>query len=146
MNQQITLAKIVGRRLCFSVFLLGSFVVPVPLGQHCPHGRMDSAKLAAGMEQTSDPNVILRSAAVAGTAVIQALRRLSKLEMHLGTVAGAAQVSLAKLGDEQAMKELDQELNGKRTFGGPTTAISKLLFVANGKAIKLLTTYIAAHP
>jgi len=66
--------------------------------------------------------------------------------MHLDTAHGAAQVSLAKLGDEQAMKELDQELNGKRTFGRPTTAISKLLFVANGRAIKLLTTYLAAHP
>jgi hypothetical protein len=146
MNQQITLAKIVGRRLCFSVFLLGSFVVPVSFGQHCPRGRMDVAKLSAGMEQASDPNVILRSAAVAGTAVIPVLRSLSKPEMQLDTVAGAAQVSLAKLGDEQSMKELDQELNGKSTFGGPITAISKLLFVANRRAIKLLTTYLAAHP
>jgi hypothetical protein len=104
MNQQITLPKIVGCRLCFSVFLLALFVVPVTSGQHCPHGRMDSAKLAAGMEQTSDPNVILRSAAVAGTTVIPVLRRLSKPEMHLDTVAGAAQVSLAKLGDEQAIR------------------------------------------
>jgi hypothetical protein len=107
---------------------------------------MDLAKLAAGMEQTSDPNVILRSAAIAGTAVMPVLRRLSKPEMHLDTVAGAAQVSLAKLGDEQAMIELDEELNGKPTFGGPTMAISKLLFVANGRAIKLLTTYLASHP
>jgi hypothetical protein len=66
--------------------------------------------------------------------------------MHLDTVPGAAQVSLAKLGDEEAMKELDQELNGKRTFGGPTGAMGKLLFVSNGRAIKLLTTYVAAHP
>jgi hypothetical protein len=98
------------------------------------------------MEQTSDPNVILRSAAIAGTAVLPVLRRLSKPEMHLDTVAGAAQVSLAKLGDRQAMKELDEELNGKPTFGGPTMAIAKLLFVANGRAIKLLTTYLASHP
>jgi hypothetical protein len=43
------------------------------------------------------------------------------------------------------LKELDQELNGKPSFGGPTAAISKLLFVANGRAIKLLMTYVAAH-
>jgi hypothetical protein len=145
MSQQITLPKIVGCRLCLAVFLLGSLVVPVSFGQHCPRGRMDSAKLAAGMEQTSDPNVILRSTAVAGAAVIPVLRRLSEPEMHLDTVAGAAQASLAKLGDEQTMKELDQELNGKPSFGGPTAAISKLLFVANGRAIKLLMTYVAEH-
>jgi hypothetical protein len=145
MNQKIILPKIVRYRLCFSVFLLGAFV-PVTSGQHCPHGGMDSAKLAAGMEQTNDPNVILRSAAIAGTAVMPVLRGLSKPEMHLDTVAGAAQVSLAKLGDEQAMKELDEELNRKATLGGPTLAISKLLFVANGRAIKLLTTYLASHP
>jgi hypothetical protein len=59
MNQQITLPKIVGRRLCFFVFLLGWFGIPPSFGQHCPHGRIELAKLAAGMQETKDPNVVL---------------------------------------------------------------------------------------
>jgi hypothetical protein len=146
MNQQITLPKIVGRRLCFSVFLLGWFVVPPSFGQHCPHGRIDLARLAAGMEGTKDPNVILRSTAIAGPAVISVLRRISKPGMPLYTVPGAAQVSLAKLDDEKAMAELDGELNGKNMYGGLRLAIPKLLFVDNGKSIAILLKFLNVHP
>jgi hypothetical protein len=146
MNQQISCSKTVGRRLCLSVFLLGWFGVPASFGQHCRHGRIDLAKLAAGMEETNDPNVILRSAAVAGPSVISVLRRISKPGMPLDTVPGAAQVSLAKLGDEKAMAELNEELNGKHIYRDLWGAIPKLLFVDNGKSIAILLKFLNAHP
>jgi hypothetical protein len=98
------------------------------------------------MEQTKDPNVILRSAAIAGPAVLPVLHRLSKPEMSLETVAGAAQVSLAKLGDETAAAELSDELNGRSTLSPASSAIQKLLLVGNSKAINILLNYLAAHP
>ena len=146
MNRQISFSKKVGRRLCLSVFLLGWFGVPASFGQHCPHGRIDLAKLAAGMEETNDPNVILRSAAVAGPSVISVLRRISKPGMPLDTVPGAAQVSLAKLDDEKAMAELNEELNGKHIYRDLWVAIPKLLFVDNGKSIAILLKFLNAHP
>jgi hypothetical protein len=147
MNRQISFPKTVGCRLCFSVCLLGWFVVPPSFGQHCSHGRIDLAKLAAGMEETKDPNVILRSAAVAGPAVISVLRRISRPGMPLDTVPGAAQVSLAKLDDEKAMAELNEELNGNNFYRGLLrVAIPKLLFVDNGKSIAMLLTFLNTHP
>jgi hypothetical protein len=147
MNQQISFSKTVGRRLCLSVFLLGWFGVPPSFGQHCPHSRIELAKLAAGMEETKDPNVILRSAAIAGPSVISVLRRISKPGMPLDTVPGAAQVSLAKLDDEKAMAELNEELNGKSTFFRDTrVAIPKLLFVDNGKSLAILLKFLNVHP
>jgi hypothetical protein len=147
MNLHISFPKTVGRWLCFSVFLLGWFVVPPSFGQHCPHGRIDLAKLAAEMEGTKDPNVVLRSAAIAGPAVISVLRRISKSGMPLDTVPGAAQVSLAKLDDEKAMAELNEELNGKNFYRDLLrVAIRKLLFVDNGKSIAILLKFLNVHP
>lgn len=124
------------------MFLLGWLGVPPAFGQHCTRGRIDLAKLTAGMEETKDPNVILRSAAVAGPAAISALRRISRPGMPLYTVPGSAQVSLAKLGDERAMAELDEEL----THTDMRVVIPKLLFVANGKSIAMLLKFLNTHP
>lgn len=46
-------------------------------GQQCPRGPIDVAGLTARMEATKDPNVIFRSAAIAGQAVVPTLRKLS---------------------------------------------------------------------
>ncbi len=146
MNPQYSFPKRVGLRLCLSVFLLASFGAPSAPGQHCPHGRIDFAKLAAGMEETRDPNVILRSAAIAGPSVIPVLRRISKPGMTLNTVAGAAQASLAKLDDEKAIAELNEELNSNNVYNGLQVAIPKLLFVDTGKSIAVLLKFLKAHP
>jgi hypothetical protein len=98
------------------------------------------------MEVTKDPNVILRSAAIAGPAIISVLRRISKPGMALDTVPGAAQVSLAKLNDEKAIAELNEELNGKNKYGGLQVAIPKLLFVDKGKSIAILLKFLSVHP
>ncbi len=146
MDRRITICRRVARHLF--VFLLGSgsLFSSLAFAQHCPYGRVDVAALTAQMEQTKNPNVILRSAAIAGQAVLPVLHHLSKQGMSLETVAGAAQVSLAKLGDENAMTELGDELNGGRAFNVPSIAIQKLLLVGNSKAITILLNYLAAHP
>jgi hypothetical protein len=142
MNHRMTFQRPSAGQFCFRLLLLGSFVASPSLGQHCPHGRIDLATLAAGMEETKDPNVILRSAAVAGPAAISVLRRISKPGMPLYTVPGAAQVSLAKLDDEKAMAELGEEL----THRDLRMVIPKLLFVANSKSIAQLLKFLDTHP
>src|SRR5580704_5724446 len=145
MNWRITIRRRVARHLF--VFLLGSgsFLSSLAFAQHCPYGRVDVAALTAQMEHTKDPNVILRSTAIAGQAVLPVLHRLSKPRMSLETVAGAAQVSLAKLGDKNAMTELIDELNRGRAFNPPSSAIQMLLLVGNSKTITILLNYLAAH-
>jgi len=147
MHPRITIPRSVVRHLFVLLLCNGGFLFsPLSSAQHCPYGRVDLAALSAQMERTKDPNVILRSAAIAGPALLPVLHRLSKPGMSLATVAGAAQVSLAKLGDENAVAELIDELNGGRAFNPPSTAIGKLLFVGNSKAITVLLNYLAAHP
>jgi hypothetical protein len=146
MNQRITFSRLVVRPLRFSIFLLGTFIASPSFGQHCPHGGINAAGLTAEMEKTTDPNVIFRSAAIAGPAVLPVLHRISKPGMSAETAAGAAQVSLGKLGDENALAELNNELNARTTFYAPSRAIQKLLLVGNGRAVAILMTYLVAHP
>jgi hypothetical protein len=146
MNRRITIPRNAVHDLFVLLLCSVSLFSPLSFAQHCPYGRIDVAALTAQMEQTKDPNVILRSAAIAGQAVLPVLHRLSKPAMSLETVAGAAQVSLARLGDETAMAELSDELNGGRAFNPPSVAIQKLLLVGNSKAIIILLNYLAAHP
>ncbi len=146
MNQRDALLSLAFRRVYFSLLFLGSFVGSPSFGQSCPQGRIDVAELTARMEHTNDPNVIFRSSAIAESAILPVLFRLSKPGMSAETVAGAAQVSLAKLGDENAITELNNELNAGTTFNPPSQAIGKLLLVGNRRAVAILMTYLAAHP
>jgi hypothetical protein len=115
------------------------------LGQQCPRSSIDVAGLTAQMETAKDPNVIFRSAAIAGQAIVPTLRKLSKPEKSPESIAGAAQASLAKLGDEAAFAELDQELNAKGSIN-TVWAIDKLLIANNPRAVSMLMAYLAAHP
>ena len=112
--------------------------------QKCPHGQIDIVQLSSQIETTKDPLVILRASAIGGQALIPSLRRVSKPGMSSETVAGAAQASLAKLGDEVAFVELDAELKGK--IGQPLWAINKLLTVHNSRSISMIMAYLDAHP
>ena len=111
--------------------------------QSCPHGPIDVAQLAAQIETTKDPLVIRRAAAIGGQSLIPALRKVSTPGMSSETVQGAAQASLAKLGDEVAFVELEAELNGK--IGSPVWAINKLLLVNSPKSISIIMAYLDAH-
>jgi hypothetical protein len=113
--------------------------------QKCPHGPIDIAALTAQMETTKDPNVILRAAAIAGQKVVPTLRKLSIPQAAPNTVGGAAQASLAKLGDEATYAELEIELN-RKDFLYTVWTIDKLLIVNTPRSISMIMAFLAAHP
>jgi hypothetical protein len=116
--------------------------------QQCPRGPIDIPALTEQIYEAKDPNVIFRAAAIGGQALIPALRQLAKPYKTAETVAGAAQVSLAKLGDPQAMSELDDELNGRGDppkYGYFPSVVDKLFLAGNERAIAILMNYLAAN-
>jgi hypothetical protein len=114
-------------------------------GQQCPRGAIDVAGLTARMEATKEANVIFRAAAIAGQAVVPTLRKLSIPKMSSETVSGAAQASLAKLGDEATLAELESELDGNG-FRYSVWAMNKLLIVNNPRSISTILAFLDAHP
>lgn len=136
-------ARITGLVLALAAGLL--CLVEQARAQKCPHGPVNMAKLAAQMESTKDPNLILRAAAIAGHALMPELRKLSIPKTSAETVGGAAQLSLAKLGDEASYAELDAELNGHgRRYS--VWALQKLLMVNTPRSILMILGYLEAHP
>lgn len=111
--------------------------------QKCPHGPIDIRQLSSQLETTKDPLVVRRAAAIAGQALFPVLRKISKPGMSSETVPGAAQASLAKLGDEVAFVELDAELRGK--IGSAIWAINKLLIVNSPRSTSMIMAYLNAH-
>jgi len=71
-----------------------------------------------------------------------ALRRASKPGMAPNTVPGAAQVSLAKLGDRAAFSKIAMELELGSSTGYPGT---KLGMVGTREAVRTLLKYFFAH-
>jgi hypothetical protein len=128
--------------------------------QVCPRGDVNQAELIARIMQagdqfeqygSNDPNnstfppdrqVIYRSGAIGGNPLASALRRISKPGMSEYDVPGAAQTSLARLGDKDAFEQLEQELNGTKHGGWAT---DKLLRIGNDKAISILMSFLVAH-
>ena len=116
--------------------------------QQCPRGPIDIPALTEQIYEAKDPNVIFRAAAIGGQALIPALRQIARPGKSAETVAGAAQVSLAKLGDAHAMAELDDELNGRGDppkYGYFPSVVDKLLLAGNERAIAILMNYLAAN-
>jgi hypothetical protein len=113
--------------------------------QKCPRGPVNVVELSAQMESTKDPNLILRAAAIGGPALMPELRKLSIPETSSETVGGAAQASLAKLGDEATYAELDAELNGDG-FRYSVWVINKRLIVNTPRSTLMILAYLAAHP
>ncbi|MGH9742865.1 MAG: hypothetical protein ACRD51_10990 [Candidatus Acidiferrum sp.] len=62
--------------------------------------------------------------------------------MNFNSIPGEAQISLAKLGDETALAELDQELNHSKAGG---YAVEKLIRVGTDRAFSLLVAFLRAH-
>jgi hypothetical protein len=128
--------------------------------QVCPRGEVDEGELIARVTQASsqfaqfrlddpnhsspgpDRNVIYRLAAIGGHALIPALRSISKPEMPENDIPGAAQASLAKLGDVEALRQLEQEMNSAFHGGWAT---GKLLRAANDKSIAILMRFLVEH-
>jgi len=147
-------------RFVFALVATASLATGRGSAQVCPRGEINEAKLIARIEEAGeqfkqylpddpdnsgppvDPNIIYRAAAVGGNGLIPALRRISKPEMPSDTIPGAAQVSLARLGDKKSLKELEHELDSRTTLGNP---VMKLRRVANKKAVEILLNYYFAH-
>ena len=89
--------------------------------------------------------MILRAAAIGGPALIPELRKLSIPETSWNTVGGAAELSLAKLGDEATYAELDAELNG-HGFRYSVGALGKLSMVNTPRSIAMILANLEAHP
>ena len=128
--------------------------------QVCPRGKVNEAELIEKIRQVNrqfeqyrpndpdnsgppaDADTIYRAAAVGGEALIPALRRISRPKMRPDSIPGAAQVSLARLGDKESLDQIAEELNGKTGSGN---APWKLGRVGNEKAVAILLNYFIAH-
>ena len=70
------------------------------------------------------------------------LRDLARPGMPADSIAGAAQVSLAKLGERAAIEQLEHELNDPKEFD---MAIDKLGRVGTHEALSILMNYLVEH-
>jgi hypothetical protein len=118
--------------------------------QQCPRGPIDIPALTEQIYEAKGPNVVFRAAAIGGQALIPALRQIAKPGKSAETPTGAAQVSLAKLGDAHAMSELDEDLHLNANpdysrYARFDAAIDKLLLVGNEKAISILMDFLVAN-
>jgi HEAT repeat protein len=118
--------------------------------QLCPHDNVFNVVFknvfkAAPQEQTlhaGSADDIFRYAAISGEMLAPTLRQLSKPGMPVDSVAGAAQASLARLGDKGALDQLEKELNGPNST---SNAVSKLVRAGSDKALSILMGYLRAH-
>lgn len=128
--------------------------------QLCPRGEANTAELIAKVTQAArqfeeyrpndpdnsgppvDPAIIYRAAAVGGKALIPTLRRIAKPGMAPDTVPGAAQVSLAKLGDRASLDQIEQELEAGNGAGYPAQKLGR---VGSLEVVHVLLKYFFAH-
>jgi hypothetical protein len=110
--------------------------------QTCPHSNVYKAAPIEDVLTYNSVEVIFRSAAIAGDTIAPALLRLSKPGMTVNSVPGAAQVSLARLGDKTALGELEKELNDPNSS---YKAVPKLVRVGTDSAVSILMGFLRAH-
>lgn len=93
---------------------------------------------------TKDPDVVTRIAAVAGESVSPELKTLSRPEQPSFTVSGAAQVALARLGDQASIEALKKELqsNAKTHSVSIFETIVKLGEARNDATVSILAEYL----
>lgn len=127
----------------FPWFALWSlFCAPVFFAQTCPHSNIYKAPPIEEVLHANSVEVIFRSAAITGDTIVPALLRLSKPGMSVDSIPGAAQVSLARLGDKNCLRKLEEELNNPNTS---YLAYPKLVRVGTNEAVAMLMTYLRAH-
>jgi hypothetical protein len=144
------------------VFFLAFFLLTAgrAFAQTCPRGEVNESELIAKIAEAGnqfaqfrlddpnhsvpgpDRNIIYRLAAIGGDALIPSLRRISQPGMPENDIPGAAQTSLARLGDTEALEQLEQEMK-ETNHGGWATG--KLLRAADDGAIAILMRFLAAH-
>jgi hypothetical protein len=138
---------------CTSRWLVLLLFVQSVFAQHCADESSIKSRLDAQTEKEKADFIkelekaqffgsVLRWTAIAGPSMIPTLRVMTRPGMAFNSIPGEAQISLAKLGDETALTELDQELNHGDEGGN---AVQKLLYVGNDRAISLLMAFLQAH-
>ena len=118
------------------------FCGPRVLAQACPHSNVYEAAPLEEVLHAGSAEVIFRYAAISGDIVAPSLRRLSKPGMAVDSVPGAAQISLARLGDKTAMGELEKELNDPQSA---YKGVPKLVRVGTDRSVAVLMSYLSAH-
>lgn len=152
--------RFLARPLGFILLATLALTVGPASGQVCPRGEVNEADLIVKVTQAGDQfaqfrlddpnhsvpgpdrNVIYRLAAIGGDSLIPALRNISKPEMPENDTPGAAQTSLARLGDAETVHQLEQEMNSASHRGWAT---AKLLRAANDKSVAILMKFFRAH-
>jgi hypothetical protein len=110
------------------------------MAQTCPHNNVYKAAPIEEVLHANSAEIVFRYAA--GDIVAPSLRRLSQPGMTVDSVSGAAQVSLARLGDKTAFGELEKELNDPESSH---KAVPKLVRVGTDGAVAVLMAYLSAH-
>ncbi|MFZ3202023.1 MAG: hypothetical protein WA175_12835 [Candidatus Acidiferrales bacterium] len=138
-------------RARFVFFVL--LIAPPAFAQRCSEESSIKARLDAQtneerlefikqMEKAEFFGAILKWTSVAGTSMIPTLRTIARPGQNFNSFPGEAQIALAKLGDETALAELEQELDHSKEGG---YAVAKLLHVGNDASVSLLMTFLKAH-
>jgi len=110
--------------------------------QACPQDNSYQPVPLEGLLHASTPDMVLRYAAISGNDLAPSLIRLSKPGMAVDTIEGAAQVSLARLGEQSALKQLRDGLNNPNTS---FLAYPKLVRAGTDAAVADLMAYLRVH-
>jgi len=110
--------------------------------QTCPLNNSYQTLPLGEVLHASSPDMVLRYAAISGDALTPSLIRLAKPGMSVDTVEGAAQVSLARLGQQSALEQLQDELNNPKTS---FLAYPKLVRAGTDAAVADLMAYLRVH-
>lgn len=128
-------------RLFWSLGLSVSCVSGV-FAQSCPHGRPNYEQLANDLQHAAGAETVYRAVAVGGSQLAPVLSALSSKRGDSDQVGSAAQMSLAKLGDQNALQQLAAELNDNNRS---VFAADKLFRVSNDQALGILLEYLQEH-
>lgn len=144
---------------CFLIFVGLFQSAQLSLAQKCPSTKVNERQLETVLQRIGLENndyfenntenagmadEIYRLAAIGGTQLIPALRRLSKPHMPMDSVPGAAEVSLAKLGDAKAFQQILHDLKGA-SHETQRSALAKLGRTGNEQAASILIRYYLSH-
>jgi hypothetical protein len=97
--------------------------------------------LSRVVAQASSDDQVYRACAINGHALRPSLRNIARPRSAVTSPAGAAQVCLAKLGDDTALAQLRDELEGRVN----EAAIVKLARARTMRSVTLLVDYALRH-
>src|ERR1051325_2542271 len=103
-----------------------------------PAGLLPILKSSAANDK---PQLVLRTSAIGGESLIPVLKTLSKPRQPAITVAGAAQVALARLGDPQSLTEMREEIQGKTSIM-TIQGMQKLAMVRSDASLSIMMEYL----